>query len=181
MMLRAAGSHAWLLAVAALAAAGTLLVGVPGVAAHPGDTAITITPAETGAGQPVTVSGEGFTAGTSVDLLLRTAAGDQVLASRTVDDEGHFVSEVVLADDLDTRYYEVRAVTSTESASQLVAVTADGGGTADGTDSGSGGPGVLVLVLVGAVILTVVVVVVLRRRRPGTRHQPRRGLSPAEP
>lgn len=163
--LRAAGGRSGLLAAAALVAAGILLTGVP-AAAHPGDTTIQISPAEAEAGSTLTVSGEGFTAGGQVDLLLITGEGDQRLTEQAVDDEGHFVAEVLLDGSLDTRYYEVQAVGSEEAASQLVAVSA-AAGTAD--DLPSVGPGPVSLLLGGAALLLVgalVAVAVARRRTP---------------
>jgi len=165
--LRAAGGRARLLAAAALLVTGTLLAGVPVAVAHPGDTAIEVAPAEAEAGSTVAVSGEGFTAGTQVELVLRTAGGDEVLAGTAVDEEGHFATDVALDASLETRYYELSAVGPAENASQLVAVTAalDAGGA-----DGSTGPGLLSLVLGGAGLLAVgllaVMVVLARRRAP---------------
>lgn len=167
--LRAAGGRVRLLAAAATVVAGTLLVGVPGAAAHPGDTEIQVSPAEADAGSTVTVTGEGFTAGTDVAVVLRTAQGDEPLASTTVDDEGHFETVVELAGSLDSRYYEVRAVGSAETASQLLAVSADPGAASDpGAGSDPVGRSVLpALLLAGAGALGGLAVLVLLARRRG--------------
>ena len=168
--LRAAGSRVRLLAAAALVVTGTLLTGVPGASAHPGDTAIQIAPTEAEAGSTVTVSGEGFTAGTDVSLVLRTGEGDEQLAITAVDDEGHFAAAVTLGGSLDTRYYELHAVGRDETATQLLSVTADPEAepAAAGPLAPLSSPGLPVLLLAGAVALGAVaaVVALVRRRGP---------------
>jgi hypothetical protein len=144
------------LAVAVLVAAGVLVT--PAASAHPGETAIDITPAEATAGDTVQVSGEGFTTGAQVDVVLLSAAGDQVLATPTVDDEGHFRVDVALPDDLTTRYYEVQAVGADATVSELVQVAEAGG-------SGLAQGELVLLLASGGVLLGVAGIAVLLRRR----------------
>lgn len=144
------------LAAAVLVAAGVLVT--PAASAHPGDTAIDITPAEATAGDSVQVAGEGFTTGTQVDVVLLTATGDQVLATPTVDDEGHFTVDVALPEDLTTRYYEVQAVGADTTVSELVQVSATG---ASGLAQGE----LALLLGAGGVLVGVAGIAVLLRRR----------------
>lgn len=93
--------------------------------AHDGqNAAIDVEPSHVVAGGTLVVFGSDFASNSSVELRLRTADGDVVIATAMSGADGHFAADVTLTDDLALRAYELRAVSATTSVMSLLTVTA---------------------------------------------------------
>lgn len=93
--------------------------------AHDGqNAAIDVEPSHVVAGGTLVVLGSDFASNSAVELRLRTAEGDIVIATAMSGADGHFVADVALTRDLALRAYELLAVSGTTSVTSLLTVTA---------------------------------------------------------
>lgn len=97
---------------------------VPRANAHDGqNAALDIEPSRVAPGGSIAVLGSDFVSNSPVELRLRTADGDVVIATPTTGDDGHFVADIVIDSDLAARAYEMQAVSGSVSVSSLITVT----------------------------------------------------------
>ena len=89
---------------------------IPSIALAHGDPDITVSPKSLGAGEEITVLGEGFEGGSEVMISLTKPAGSREIGTATADDEGNFRFQAAVPDDLPAGSMEVRAVSGEDSA-----------------------------------------------------------------
>ena len=105
MVQRMARSGRW-----AVLAAGFLMAALPQVViGHGGELELSVSPDTIAAGEEVAVSGEGFVAGSRLELHLTGPNGDAHFGDVTADDEGAFREALRIPGDITPGIYLVRA------------------------------------------------------------------------
>ena len=108
----------------ALAAALLLAASPLPVLAHGGELELNVSPNTIAAGDEITVSGEGFVAGTPLELHLTGPNGDAHFEDVATDDEGTFQEAVRIPGDITPGNYLVRAEGADREASAELTVGA---------------------------------------------------------
>ncbi len=117
------------------------------------------------AGETVSVAGEGFTAGSEVEIVL-TTTGETVLGSATVGDDGSFSVDVTVPDDFGGDGVLFARGTGADGATRVLGVRVTGGSVGELALTGaSSRTGTLVTVAIGLVLAGSVTLVVGRRLR----------------
>lgn len=102
-----------------LAAAVLVALGPAAAVAHGGALELTVSTDPVGAGEPLTVSGEGFGRNATVELSLTGPGGDADLGAAVADDEGAFEQAVTIPGTVVPGTYLVRAVGDEEATAEL--------------------------------------------------------------
>ncbi len=94
----------------------SLAAAVPTIALAHGDSEITVRPSALGAGDDLTVLGEGFEGESEVTISLNTAAGSNQIGTVMTDEAGTFRFEGTVPSDLPAGNSEIRATSGEDSA-----------------------------------------------------------------